>query len=349
MLVVGANCDSDVELVVTEMDSNAGTSRYQLNCTPLNVLKCVGNLVDIKRTWSDDDEEPAKPTKKRKFRRIEPNESDSSQTTRESADSDADVLQLIKKRKTLAIASSDDSEDNLPLAAIKQKLMADRKKKQMKKLKRLKKMKTHRIVRASNDSDSSSEDLSDDNLPLAKQKRMAGSSSGAKEMESEDEDEEKEEPFVVPDSGSDDSQLSGNSRNASASSSSSDEDVDGALVIDEDDDDRPSWRRELNDTLHNCPMFNRTLISTAQTARKNKRDAEYQLQESLTVTKLKEIEKELKSRPKESEQAKQPRLVTMPLMSHQLNGLKFMLWRETCSNPGGIICNIADSTLISNF
>lgn len=323
MLIVGGHFDSDVECL-TEMDSNAGTSRYQLNRAPLTVLNCVVNLVDIKRTWNDDDEEPAKRLKKRKFRRIETNGSDSSQTTHENDDSDDDVLQLMKKRKALPIKSSDDdSEDNLPLAVSKQKLIAERK---------MKKGKTSRIVRPCNDSDSSSDDL-----PLVKRKQMdSGSTSG----------EETEESFEMSDS--DDSQVSSERRNASASSSSSADDDDddseestGALVIDEDEDDEPSWRKALQETLTGCAVFNRSLITT-ESSHKNKREAEYKLQESLTVTKLKEIQKEFKLRPKKSKKAKQPELVALPLMPHQLQGLKFMLWRETCPIAGGMICKTVE-------
>lgn len=84
------------------------------------------------------------------------------------------------------------------------------------------------------------------------------------------------------------------------------------------------------------PIFD---LSRRDTVRGTNRESEYEQQKALTVAKLEEIQEVLNSRPKEDELAEQPDELEIPLKAHQLHGLRFMIWRESCANPGGIIAD----------
>lgn len=66
---------------------------------------------------------------------------------------------------------------------------------------------------------------------------------------------------------------------------------------------------------------------------------EYEEQKALTVLKLTEIQETLNSRPEPTELVEPPSKLKLPLKLHQQQGLKFMIWRETRTNPGGIIAD----------
>lgn len=330
VLFVGGICDVDVAHVdVAANKSSPGTSRYQLNRAPFTEIKnCAVESVDSKRLRSDDESDVVgyvKP-KKKKYSRIKTAASDSSQATQESAskeratedssDSEDDKQSKSRKDKKSRRIASSGSESSLPkhnksigLSSDSEEGVQSRKKK----------------IRCIASSDDDFESSKDDNLLLVATERIEAGSSEIKVTE-----EERDELSRLSDSGSDDSHVSGNSQNASATSYSSyDELEEENRNIHED----LNWKQ--NHSNHPSPSGSG-----------NKKMSLHEEQESLTVAKLKEIQKELKSRPEESEEAEQPRLVTLPLMSHQLQGLKFMLWRETCKNPGGIICKPSDATLV---
>lgn len=301
-LLVGGDCDVDVEHVAV-----AGTSSSLQNRTPFTEIKnCT---VESKRTCSNESDN-GKP--KQKYRRIKSVESGSSQATQESTrkavdstDSEDDEQPWQpRKKKTRCILSSA-SLSSHSTQSKKQERSSATSSESGEEAQTKKMKRTRRILTSESDDDF--ESSRHDNFFLAAIKQIEAGSSDIRVV-----DKETDDSSARTDSESSDSMRS---------------------FIDDDGTEGTNGtqvNQELHDVLDALRNRDRAIPSV------------HEEQESLTVAKLTEIQEELNSRPKDSEEAEQPRLVALQLMPHQLQGLKFMLWRETCPIPGGMICKTVE-------